>query len=176
MLQSRISRLAGVMLAGFVALSIWSYLQLKQNRGASAAAAASLQECRELAGQIHDLRAQPLRAGLWAHSRTELAERIEESANNAQVPFAHVMRIDPLGARRIDNTAYLQQATSVQLESITLKQLVTLVSSLTESDGGLQVPAIRLLVSKNAPRASTGAEIWDAEVTLTYLIFSPTSE
>jgi hypothetical protein len=164
----------GVLLLGLLCLVIASTWQLEARRTRAQSAAADLAECHRLAAHIARLRAQPHQAGLTERSARELAQQIEQAAQQAGVAPADVIRINPRGARRISNSVYKQQSTDVAINSVTMKELITFLSALTSKSKGLQISSLRLLAEAE-PALQADSEEWDAEVTLTFLIFSPTS-
>ena len=79
------------------------------------------------------------------------------------------MRIWPEPARRVGDTAYKQKPTQVILHKLTLQQLIRFLHTLTGPDTGLHVASLRL----TTPRGHDTTNIWNAETTITYLIYAP---
>jgi hypothetical protein len=171
-MKNRFQWICGATTAVLVVLSILSTWLVLRNKYKAMAAVHDLNECQALADAIVRLRQHPSRAGLAEQSRTDFAHALEEAASCAELPFELITRIDPQAPQRIQNTAYLKQAAQVNIAELSLSQLITMLSTIT--DGGLHVERIRLIAA-NDPQTRlkpATAELWNAEVTLTYLIYS----
>lgn len=159
--------------AGLLLIVAWSYQQYRSSYRVSRQAAQDLADCRRLVDDIQQIRSAPARAAMQSQSTDQLASRIEAAAAAATMPIDRLWRIEPQAARRLGETAYKEQPTLLELHEISLVQLVKFLYALNAaSDSQLQVRTLRLL----PPRRSSSIdaeETWSAEVTLTYLIFSP---
>src|SRR5438093_9270184 len=102
--QSRL--FMGSVSMALVALALWSYARLNASRLAAQSAAENVQACRRLAQQIVILRDRPSLAATEARATTELARRVEEAAQKAQLPPDRIVRIDPQASRRIGESTY----------------------------------------------------------------------
>lgn len=159
---------------GLAVLAGWSYQVLASRRDVADVSRTNYRASRELSGKILQLRQQPSRAGLSARSSGELLRRIEQAAQSARIPQQSLSRIDPERARRVAETTYKQQSTQLELQGVSLEQLTTLLHALSSGEDAMQVSRLRFGAPRRASSGAT-AESWDAEVTLTYLIYSPTT-
>lgn len=151
----------------------WSYLWMSADREAAESSRDNLQACLQLTTQIKKLREKPLWAGSSTRSAGELARILETSAKKANIPAGSIVQIDPQPARRLGKTAYKEQPTHIELQDIALKQLVFLLLELTDEESGAELAELRLSAPRDEPSSSEKQELWNAEVTLTHLIFSP---
>ena len=77
--------------------------------------------------------------------------------------------VSPLPPQRLGDTPYKEQPTTVRLENVPLKQLVTLVHRLANQNNSLHPKSIQI----RAPQWEGAEERWTAEIVLTYLIYDP---
>lgn len=137
-------------------------------RAGAQIAANELVQCNELAKAITSLRDQPSVVSNEEMGVRQLGERIKAATEHADFDGAALEGIFPQAARRVGNTPYLSKPTSLSLRGVSLAQLAAFL--LHVSDGsGLTVRDIRL----RAPRSEATTHLWDAELTLSYLIYSP---
>jgi len=132
-------------------------------------AAADMPACSQLASSIQGLRQRPRKIESQQVEQPQLAKRIETAGTLAGIPLSAFSRIDPESPRRLGDTAYQEMPTQLSLRSVNLRQLVNLLYNLFTDDLNLNVKQIRL----SAPRTTEAQDLWNAEVTLTYLIYSP---
>jgi len=151
-----------------------SYFHSRASRLRAADAIRNVQPCRELATRIKQLQAGPQRADLQSRSETELSRKIESAAEAVGLPRNYIVRIDPGEPRRVAESDYKDQSTEVEIRTVTLKQLVAFVDSIT-SDTGIQVNFVWLTSPAPQTSAVHSAEKWNVQLTLTNLIFAPKS-
>jgi hypothetical protein len=166
--------LAVGLLMAFGGLAAWSCLRLQAGYQRAQSARENLSVCEQLAGRIERLRTLPSQASLDARSDAELTGLMDTAANQLRLPPRSIQNIDPQPIRRLEKSPYKVQATQVTLQNVTLLQLVSILMNVTRGDSELKVTELRL----NAPHGADpndNVETWDAEATLTQLIFSPTS-
>ena len=163
-----------LLLAGLATFALWCGHRLTASRAAAVVAAQNLRACETLVNKIAALSSRPSLAALHARSDTELTRRIEEQAAKALLPSQSILRIEPRTPQRIADTAYLEQPTSLELRGVTLQQLITFLVFLLDEETELRVTTLRLTAPRHETRYA-GQEQWSAELTLTYLIFSPIS-
>lgn len=133
----------------------------------------ALQRSRGLALQIERLRTVPDRAASESRSEQALAEAIERAAQQAGIGKQQIARIEPQPPRRVADTDYVEHATTAQIDSVTLAQLANWLVQLKQGDlRQLRVSAVRIAAPYQTT-AEAGAESWNVEVTLTYLVYSP---
>jgi hypothetical protein len=133
-----------------------------------------LQQAVGLVQQIEVLREKPDRARVESRSEQALAEAIEKSAAGSGVDRERIARIEPQQPRRAGDTEYLEHATVVQFDGITLAQLAQAVQALRGVAGldQLRVSTLRVSALYQAGEGG-GPENWNVELTLTYFVYSP---
>lgn len=147
----------------------WSYGRLSDSRANAAIAAQELSECRALAEGIKQLSHKPTLAAENEIATGQLAQRIESAARSASLPVESIIRLSPEPARRVGRSPYEEKPTRLHLRSVQLSQLLPFMHALTDTQGGLRIKTIRL----SAPREDAATELWNADLTLTYLIYAP---
>ena len=158
-----------ILYTALIGTALWAYSTWAGSLTEINDAQNALQECRQLASQIVKLRGKPLRAASEAHSATELARVIEKSTQSAQLPATNLVQIDPQAAHRVGNSPYSEQATHLEIRDVTLRQLIAFLRAIVEDQSGCEIAELRLRAPRDEP-AST-PETWQAEITLTSLIF-----
>jgi hypothetical protein len=152
-----------------------SFTHYRAGQDAFLAAQSELDTATSLARQIVLLRQKPDRATMQSRSDQSLAQTIEASAVASGLAREQVARIEPHAPRRLGDSDYLEHATVVQLDNVTLSQLATTLAALRSGAAGpeqLRVSSLRI----SAPYQDDspgGVEPWNAELTLTYLVYSP---
>lgn len=169
---TRVVLLAGLLVAGLVCINAWAYSRLKEQRAAVADAAEELRQCQRLAATLGRLRGPSVPAGSRPIPPNDMIRWIEQSAQDAKVPMDHLVKIWPEPVKRIGGSRLKQAPTQLQLRSVDLQQLITLLHRLTSQAQGLQVTAIRLTADQDHPQ---GQELWTAEATVTYVFDEPQS-
>ena len=182
--------------------ALWSMDHYRDAKAAAIASAKDLQRCRELADSIGALtQQQPIAATdqlpiSAVTTRLEKAARAAGFANAAggsgaegltgvelpKTPGAGlaeagaaaqatgaILRIGPQPPRRLADSVYLEKPTQVSVRQLTLQQLITFLHDLSDDSSNLWVPSLRIRSSQVA----TVAGRWDAEMTVSYLIYSP---
>jgi hypothetical protein len=169
---TRIALLTGLLAAGLVGINAWAYSRLKEQRAAVAAAAEELHQCQRLAAALGRLRGPSIPAGSKPIQPNDMIRWIEQSAQHAQVSMDHLVKIWPEPVKRIGHSRLKQAPTQLQLRSVDLQQLITLLHHLSSEARGLQVTMIRLAADQDNPQ---GNELWTAEATVTYVFDEPQS-
>lgn len=157
-----------VLLAGGVA---WSAQGMLAKRQAAQYAAEDLAACRRLAEEIESFRGRPAVAASQALGVRELGERIEAALTQAAMAGGAIEGIYPQPTRRLGQTPYLQKPTALALRGVPLEQLAVFLHTLT-AQSGLSVRDLRL----RTPHGDPSPGVWNAEVTIVYLIYAPASK
>jgi hypothetical protein len=160
--------LAGVMLVLLAAAAAWSVQWMVEQRGRARAASENLARCKQLADAIRALRNRPAVASAEAMGIQELGQRIEAACKQAKFEGAALEGVFPQSARRVGDSPYLVKPTALALRGVTLTQLVTFLHHLTDGSG-LSVRDVRL----RTPHGEAAHTVWDAEATVTYLMYAP---
>ncbi len=130
-----------------------------------------LQEARSLVADIQRLRQQPRVASLEVEPPSQIAVRVSAALQAAEIPTASLIRVDPQPAVRQGRSPYQLRATQIELQEVSLEQVIRFAHHLGDERQGMTVRDLFL----SEPRTeSASGEVWDAEVTLTQMIFSPT--
>ncbi len=166
--QKRQAVLVGVMLAMLAIAAAWSTTEMLAARELARRSAADLAACERIAADIRRLRQGPKVASAEAMGVQELGKRIEAASRTAGLSTSALVGVYPQGPRRVGDTPYLRKPTSLSFRNVPLPQLASFLYHLSDGSG-LNVRDLRL----RTPRGEGGGDLWDAEATLTYLIYSP---
>ena len=170
-----IESLVALMLVILVCLS---YAGMASSRQQFESAFAELDKTVPQARRIRQLRSKPAQATLESHSERALARAIEQSASEVGIVQTHIARIEPQAVRRAGDSSYMEHATLVQLDSISLKQFALLADRLRKIDaslGQLHISTLRIDAPYAQESDSQTTEVWNIEFTLTYFVYSPKS-
>lgn len=127
---------------------------------------------QKLIKQIKDLSHTPTVAEQRQVEQPQLVGRIEAAAREVPLPDRAVYRIDPEGSRRLADSDYEEHPVLVQIDSVTLEQLVRFLHKL--STDTTQTPQLHVRhIELDAPRGQDTGHTWQADVTLSYLVFNP---
>lgn len=160
--------LASVMVVLLAAAATWGTHWMMGQRNRARAASDDLTRCRDLARDIRVLRDKPAVASAEAMGIKELGRRIEAACSQAGFEGAALEGVFPQSARRLGDSPYLVKPTALALRGVTLPQLVTFLHHLT-GGSGLSVRDVRL----QTPHGDAPPTAWDAEATVTYLMYAP---
>lgn len=160
--------LVGLMLAMLAATAAWNISWMFSQRDGTQQASDDLAACKELTAAILSQRDKPAVASAEAMGVQELGKRIEAASGRAQVPASSLEGVVPQTAHRVGDSPYLRKATSLSLRGVSPRQVATFLYCLTD-ESGLSVRDLRL----STPHGGGAGGAWDAEATLTYLIYSP---
>jgi len=152
--------------------TVVSYLLMGTSYARAAASTENVTQCLSIIERIERLRQTPQRADIRSQSETELAGRIEEAAAQADLPRNNIVRIDPGEPRRLTGTDYKKQPTDVELRSVSLKSLITFLHTVAENSES-QADFLWLTSTRTDEQSAAVSESWNAQLTLSNLIFSP---
>lgn len=156
---------------GCVVLAVLSQYWLS-SRAAAREAVENWQKCIALAEQIEALKTTPAHASLEMQSKQEMTSLIEQSAKTVRISEL-VASIRPEAPQRVANSAYMEQRTRLEIRQATLNQITEFLSEISSRDARILPTNLRITPSRT--KAGADSETWQAEVVLTYLIFSPES-
>ena len=172
---SRRTMLTLALIGALLATAGYSYDRMSAARARAAEAASDTAACRRLQRRIEALRQRPKLAESRALKHPQIAERVEAAAREARIgpgQTANLVRVDPAKrAVRLGNSVYTEKPVHVSLDRIKLEQLFAFMRPLVSGAKGLSGRRIAL----TAPRGSERGRRWNAELTLTYLIYAPQS-
>ena len=155
--------------AGLAAAVAYSWQQKRQE-----AAEASLRDLEVCNADVADLarwNSGPTSDAPLTADNPELNRRLHEAAAEAGMPD-ELASIDPGQPRQIRETEYSETPVFLRLNSVTVRQFVTFLHSLSAHDPGVRTKSIEL-GSPGGPAPGRGSESWTADVTLAYLSYSP---
>lgn len=165
--------------AALLAAFLWfTYAEYATSKQELIDRSVELTQCTSLVTKIKTLRARPDQAALASHSARALARAIEQTAAQAQITSKQIASIEPQSARRSGNTPYMEHATIVHLEGITLAQFAQLAVNLRQLDaslGQLHLTTVRIDAPYRQDKPNEATERWNVEFTLTYFVYSPKS-
>ncbi len=168
--HARQAILIAVMLAMLVIAAAWNVLWMLDQRETALGAARDLADCKVLAGEIRALRDAPAVAAAEAMGVQELGRRIEAASRQVGLGKDALEGVLPQAPRRLGNTPYVQKPTVLAIRGVTLRQAALFLHHLT-AESGLSVRDLRLRI----PHGDVPRDVWDAEATLTYLMYVPTA-
>lgn len=163
---------AGVLVGLLLIAALWSANWMSGQQTRARQAAEDLQASAALVEQIESLMGEPkIAAADESRGIQELDPKIGRALQAAGLPRRPTIEsIFPQAAREVGNAPYRIKPTAVSIRSVTLAQLATFLYHL--SDGtGLNVRDLRMRAAR-----SGNAQQWDAQATLTYLIYAPSDE
>jgi len=156
---------------------LWAASSLIAASHALQSSRSEIEECRNIADDIRRLRSQPRIASQQIESPQRMLQRISASIGVASIPPQALLSVSPTEPIRIGSTHYRQRATQLILDGVTLRMLAEFSSSLEKGGNGLYLRDLILTRSdSDGVNASKDEETWDARLTLTQLIYSPTSQ
>lgn len=158
--------LLGVLL---VLVGLWRYRAMENARSAADAAAADLEATRRIVKKIEAFRDRPSEAVEGEQLATETITLIEKAVTSSGIDSKNLVRISPGSPTRVGDTPYKEKPTQVFLRNVPLRQLVALTHSLLQGGQKLHTKSMRII----PPRPDDTGEDWNAELTLTYLIYEP---
>ncbi len=162
----------GVTFIGLSLMTVYSYAQMRSTTDGVRRADAELKTCHRLVSEIINLQVRPGFAAVEQEPPSAMANRVQQAVRLARLPTGAVVRVAPQPTTRLGNTSYQVAATTLELRNVTLEQVTTFSQHLIDEDHGLTVRDLRLYAS-GVP--NSGPETWSADLTLTQLIFSPTT-
>ena len=167
MTRTRIFLAAGIIaaVAACAAAGIW----LVQCQARYARAGADLDSCARSAARICQCRQSPAMAAEQERQTAATNGPIESAAKAAGVPLERIVRISHEPPRWLGDTPYKEKPTQVIMKGVTLRQFFALAGALANGPEPLALASVRLA----APGADDTGDLWNVELTLTYLIFDP---
>lgn len=159
--------LSGMLCALAVVLCWHQWRRLNSAEQTLNVAAVGLETMRANAIAIDRLRSEPRRATERQLPHDQLVALIERAMKQAALPPTSLSSVWPDPPRRIPDQDYLELNTRLQFDRVQLEEFIPFVYSLGKLDTSLRASSLRLLAGQN-DRAH-----WDAELMISYLIYSP---
>jgi hypothetical protein len=169
--RQRQNLLAGVMLALLALTTLWSVNWMFGQQAEAGRARADLDDSQRLAQRIQALRQKPAVAAGEAMAVRQLGRRIEAAAGRAGLDRDALEGLYPQVERPIADTFYVRKPTTIALRGVALPQLASFLYDLT-AGSGMTVRDLRL----RRPPGASESDRWDAEATVTYLVYQPPAD
>lgn len=166
----RTTLLIGAMLGLLLVAAVWSVLGLLESRALARAAMDDLASSRQAASAILALRGRPMLAAATDLGDQEIHQQVATAMQTAGLDRAALRGVYPQGPRKVGDSSYSQKPTTLTLANVPLPGLTMFLYHLSEGTG-LSVRDLRL----RPPRGDADVHRWDAELTVTYLIYTPAS-
>lgn len=163
--------LAGAMLVILALAALWTARWAETRRDEAMRSARSLAVCEQLLADIESLRAEPKTAAQQSISDHRLGRRIEVALQKANLDEDAWEGTYPQGPQSLPNSPYVRRPTVLELGGVSLLQLGNFLYHVTE-DSQFRADELRL----RTPRRSASRNQWDAEITLTYLVYAASEE
>lgn len=159
----------GLLVGILLIAALWSANWMTSQQVEARYATEDLQASVALAERIESLMTEPkIAAADESRGIQELDPKIGRALQAAGLPRRPTIEgIFPQAARDVGDVPYQIKPTAVSIRSVTLAQLATFLYHLTDGTG-LNVRDLRMRAAR-----SGDAQQWDAEATLTYLIYAP---
>lgn len=160
--QSRVYLQTAGVYVMLTVMVVWGCLEFLTSRRSAVAASENLSACQTLATRLSALRSgvSPLAQGRLI---TDFANRIETAAQRVDIQPERLVRIKPQRPRRLGQSKVWEQSALVELEQVTLKQLVLFLIAVVDDAPELRVSTIRLYAPPTRSITASG-EAWDTEV------------
>ena len=158
-----------VLVALLAGAALWNANWMLQQRDNARQAREDLAACQDVAKGIEALRDKPKLAATESLGIQRLGERIEAASRNAGLTPAMLEGVFPQTAQRLAESPYLQKPTTLMFRGVALPQLAGFLYHLNDKATKLAVRDLRL----RTPRGESAGNAWDADVTVTYLIYAP---
>jgi hypothetical protein len=156
----------------------WGYSRMDAEGEAAAIAQRNLLEAKQSLGEIVRAKTSGAPTATANLDVSELNRRLRDAASTAGIS-EKLVSIEPGQPNRIPNTDYNEMQVFLRFEPLSLKQLVTFLHELGTADHSSRAKSIELGTPAAASGTEAGAgagDIWSAEVTMAYLIYSPREE
>ncbi|MFN3193450.1 MAG: hypothetical protein ACE361_23260 [Aureliella sp.] len=159
-----------------IALAAYQYAQ---QRGAMSEAQANLDECEQVVEEIARLQKRPRLATSNLGSSQDTSQRIAAAIEAAGIPSKSLQSMSPSPEARLGVSDYRERTTRLDFRGVALAKLHAFESQLRKGSG-LTVSELTISVPNRADLREVGGaskelEFWNAQLTLTELIYSPTS-
>ncbi len=164
-----------LMTAMFTGSSMWSYGHLQSQKRLAEISARNQSKCQQIAQAIDDIRqhAQDIEP---ADDMNSLVQQIQKAASSANMPMQHVQRIRPSSPRRLGQSPYVQKATQLSLQDVTMQNAITFLHHLAMSQPNLNIQSMRITSPRSYQQetsATNTGETWKMEVGIASIAYVP---
>ena len=164
-------RLPLLLFVGLAVLALWLHGELGRAYRGALDAATNARICQEYSNRITELKTKPELISGKMSTTAQIAQSVEAAMQEADIPASKLVRVEPRSAIRFEKTPFLQQPSHLELHDVTMEQIVRFLYILS-TKYRLEATDLRL----HAPRSTqmeSGPEIWNIELVLTNIIYSP---
>jgi len=165
------NRLPLFLFVGLAILAFWLYGELERAHRGALVEATNAKESQDYSSRIIDLKKRPELVADRMSTTAQIAQSVEMAMQEAAIPAAKLVRIEPRSAIRFERTSFLLQPSHIELREISMEQLIRFLHILSTRNR-LDATDLRL----HAPRGTvteSGPELWNAELVLTNTIYFP---
>jgi len=160
-----------VALCACLLLGLWVWIEARVHASRSHTYAAAVRQVEEMHADVmalESLRTAPQLVAERERPNDELLAEVRDAMARAKVSPDTWVGNDPNQPVRLPRTPYKRLSTRLSFANINLQDLVSVSFFLVEKNPSLSVSSIRL----SAPETDK-TKTWNAELTISYLIFSP---
>lgn len=141
---------------------------VRSHKSSHASLVGEIEQMAKDAAQIKALRAAPRLATERVRPNDELLQEVRDAIKASGMASEKWIASDPVPAVRMPQTPYKLLSIRLTFAGVTLRRLVAFAHHLNRTNPAIGISHLRL----SSPHDSND-EIWDAELTLSYLIYSP---
>ena len=163
------------LLASSAILTYTSYDYFSSSHDAAILAMDGLHTSRGQAEEIEEIRNRPILATTVIEEVGSLTRRLTTARNAAAIDPQASDLVDPQSPVRLGDSAYRQRPVAIDLRGLKLSQVVRFTDALTDRDDGMWVNQIRLTPVRSESSESD-TELWNVELVLTQVNYSPKSQ
>ncbi|MCR9293812.1 MAG: hypothetical protein NXI32_13890 [bacterium] len=163
-----------LLLACSLMIMTWSFLQMFSAQRHLRQTQQATEQCQQTGEQIRRLASKPTIAATALESSQELLLSITAAITSVDIQADKLVSVSPGEILRLGNSNFQQRATQLLLRDIELSKLAAFYNALTDRNG-LCLSGVTLTPAADSPNASNTGESWNARLTLTEIIYSPTS-
>jgi hypothetical protein len=166
--------LIAVVVAILGVYALLSFFEVQSANDRLVAAQADLNETSTKIREIALLSRAPKVAALQVESSGDISNRVAAARAAAGLPNSIVKSEQPGAPTRIPRTDFRLRSTSIELQPVSLPELIRFCDALDDGETGSVVRDLTLTTPR--PGESSGnREKWSVQMTLTQMIFSPKS-
>ena len=167
-----------VLLCALIALVLlggagWSLNAMLASKQRLTDASLELNLSQQRIEKIQRFQTSPKIASLDEETSVGMQERAEKARVAVGIPSEKLTKIDPQPAIQLQGVEYKQRSTEIALKGVSMQELVQFGEYLEDPTDGITVRGLVLKASNLTTKSDL--ERWDVTLTLTQLIFSPTS-
>lgn len=156
-------------MVGLLFANFWAIQEYAAKKLDLQAVADRLNESQEQIEEMRRLENQPRKASLTKETPSEITSRVDKASQAVGVNTRNVIPGELVPEK---NSSYSRRTSTVTFDAITLLQVIQFSQNIEDAEAGLSV---REIVLNPSFASNAGQELWQVNLTLTQLIFSPKS-